>query len=698
MPARSRKAHYSERHHENPATLPQQRPAATASHSDPLPRRRAAATATFRTVERVHLADTSDSIAGAVAEPKPVPSTALNWRWLALVFLSFAAGCFLTYLFRTINALISGPLISELGLDAANLGLLTSVYFLTLAAAQIPIGALLDRYGPRRVQSALLLIAAAGAALFATSQGFALLVVARAMIGFGVAASMTAGVKAVVLWFPRDRVALLNGCMIMLGALGAVTATTPAERLLEWIGWRGLFELLAMATALAAAIIYVAVPEPANANRLSSANLRTIYADRRFWKIAPLSATSVGSAWALQGLWAAPWFTDVERLSRDALIGHLFIMAIAVSVGALVIGTVADRLRRHGVGPQTLLAVVAATSIAAQLALIVRLPLPSVLPWSVVAVVGAGTVLSYAILAERFPKELAGRANGALNVFHFGWAFVVQYATGLILAQWSRGGGHYPVIAYQVAFGLNAAIQSAALVWFSLERPGALSSTSRLRLLDSWFACEHVPAHDRAVWSRWVGAARAQAKHWRAVALGAISLSVVLSLALAISASRTEIAPYIANVDRLSQAGGANSSGRAPSDPQIAYFLARFVKNIRSLSTDPVIVRSNWMDALNYVTAHGARLLSDYARDNKPFINLGLRSITVEVTNVIRASSRSFEIHWTEKTYQSGMNIKSERYTGIAETIFEPTETADPLKNPLGLFVDTFRWRHDDTN
>ena len=601
-------------------------------------------------------------------------------------------------MFRTINALISGPLISELGLDAANLGLLTSVYFLTLAAAQIPIGALLDRYGPRRVQSALLLIAAAGAALFATSQGFALLVVARAMIGFGVAASMTAGVKAVVLWFPRDRVALLNGCMIMLGALGAVTATTPAERLLEWIGWRGLFELLAMATALAAAIIYVAVPEPANANRLSSANLRTIYADRRFWKIAPLSATSVGSAWALQGLWAAPWFTDVERLSREALIGHLFIMAIAVSVGALVLGTVADRLRRHGVGPQTLLAVVAATSIAAQLALIVRLPLPSVLPWSVVAVVGAGTVLSYAILAERFPKELAGRANGALNVFHFGWAFVVQYATGLILAQWSRGGGHYPVIAYQVAFGLNAAIQSAALVWFSLERPGALSSTSRLRLLDSWFACEHVPAHDRAVWSRWVGAARAQAKHWRAVALGAISLSVVLSLALAISASRTEIAPYIANVDRLSQAGGANSSGRAPSDPQIAYFLARFVKNIRSLSTDPVIVRSNWMDALNYVTAHGARLLSDYARDNKPFINLGLRSITVEVTNVIRASSRSFEIHWTEKTYQSGMNIKSERYTGIAETIFEPTETADPLKNPLGLFVDTFRWRHDDTN
>lgn len=401
-------------------------------------------------------------------------------------------------MFRTINALIAGPLTSELGLDAANLGLLTSVYFLTFAAAQIPIGALLDRYGPRRVQSILLLIAAAGAALFAASQRFLPLVVGRAMIGLGVAASLTAGLKAVVLWFPKERVALLNGCMIMLGALGAVTATTPAERLLGWIAWRGLFELLAMATALAAAIIYFTVPEPIarQANCSSPASLRTIYADRRFWKIAPLSATCVGSAWALQGLWAAAWFTDVERLSREALIEHLFIMALAVSVGALVLGAVADRLCRHGVGPETLLAVVAAASIAAQLALVFRLPLPTVLPWSVVAAVGVGTVLSYAILAEYFPKELAGRANAALNVFHLGWAFVVQYATGLILAQWPHGGGHYPTIAYQVAFGLNAAIQTAALVWFLLQRPHDLSSVSRPRLPNLRFACELVPAYD----------------------------------------------------------------------------------------------------------------------------------------------------------------------------------------------------------
>ncbi len=130
-------------------------------------------------------------------------------------------GYYLAYLFRTINGLIAGHLNADAGLRIADLGLLTSVYFLVFASAQIPIGVLLDRYGPRRVQSALLLVAAAGAGLFAMSTDFPALLVGRAMIGLGVAASLTAGLKAIVLWFPKERVALMNGYMIMLGSLGA---------------------------------------------------------------------------------------------------------------------------------------------------------------------------------------------------------------------------------------------------------------------------------------------------------------------------------------------------------------------------------------------------------------------------------------------------------------------------------------------
>ncbi|QOZ32776.1 MFS transporter [Bradyrhizobium sp. CCBAU 53421] len=391
------------------------------------------------------------------------------WRLIARVFLPFAAGYYLSYLFRTINALIAGHLISDTGLGSADLGLLTSIYFLIFAAAQIPIGILLDRFGPRRVQSALLLVAAAGAGLFAMSTGLPSLLISRAMIGLGVAAALTAGLKSIVLWFPRERVALLNGYMVMLGSLGAVTATTPTEHLLALIGWRQLFEILAAATGATAVLIYIVVPERVIAPSIESipATLSSVFGDRRFWRIAPLSATCVGSAWSLQGLWAAPWLTDVEGLGREGLVGQLFIMTIVLCGGAWLFGTTVHCIRRRGVGAETILAIVAVLFIAAELALILRVPLPSILPWSVVAIVGTATVVSFAVIADYFPPELAGRANGALNVLHFGWAFLAQYGTGLILEQWSTEDGHRAILAYQVAFGFNVALQIVTFVWFA---------------------------------------------------------------------------------------------------------------------------------------------------------------------------------------------------------------------------------------
>jgi MFS family permease len=351
--------------------------------------------------------------------PRQVAKDPVEKRSLILrVFLPFVFGYYIAYLFRTINAVMAAPLATELGLGADDLGLLTSVYFLTFAAAQIPIGILLDRHGPRRVQSALLVIAAIGSALFAVSGHFWMLLVGRALIGLGVASAMTAGLKALVLWFPGDRVPLLNGLMVMLGALGAVTATLPADLLLDWIGWRELFGLFAGLTAASAVLIYLIVPEatPVPSGAVS-AGLRKVYADPRFWRVAPLSASCIGTAWALQGLWAAQWLKDVEGLDRAGVVFHLFAMAVALSLGAMLLGVAADRLRGRGVGPEVLLGLVAALFIVTQFALILRLPLPSYLQWAVVAAVGAATVLSFAILAEYFPKELAGQ-RGAEFVPH----------------------------------------------------------------------------------------------------------------------------------------------------------------------------------------------------------------------------------------------------------------------------------------
>src|SRR6266849_2100689 len=436
--------------------------------------------ATCRTIEGGKGAVPSrHSVSSWLRAPRQVAKDPVEKRSPILrVFLPFVFGYYIAYLFRTINAVMAAPLATEFGLGADDLGLLTSVYFVTFAAAQLPIGILLDRYGPRRVQSVLLVIAAVGSTLFALSDHFPMLLIGRALIGLGVASAMTAGLKALVLWFPGERVPLLNGLMVMLGALGAVTATLPADLLLDWIGWRELFGLFAVLTAASAVLIYLIVPEATpTATGAVSAGLKKVYADPRFWRLAPLSASCIGTAWALQGLWAAQWLKDVEGLDRTGVVFHLFAMAVALSLGAILLGVAADRLRRRGVGPEVLLGLVAALFIATQFALILRLPLPSYLQWAVVAAVGAATVLSFAILAEYFPKELAGRANGALNLFHIAAAFVVQYATGVVLQQWIPQAGHYPEIAYQAAFALNLVLQIVAWVWFALPwaflRPSA---------------------------------------------------------------------------------------------------------------------------------------------------------------------------------------------------------------------------------
>jgi MFS family permease len=425
-----------------------------------------------------------------------IEALAQNCRLIACVFLPFAAGFYLSYLFRNINAVIAGPLTAELGLDAGQFGLLTSIYFLTFAAAQLPVGILLDRYGPRRVQSSLFVVAACGAALFALSESFLPLVLSRALIGLGVAAALAAGLKAIVLWFPKERLPLANGWMIMLGALGAVTATTPVEAVLASIGWRELFLFLAAITAACALTIYLVVPDAPSAepavNKETVPGLRAVFTDRRFWRLAPLSATSIGTAWALQGLWAAAWFTDVERFDRVALVRHLLVMAVALCLGALLIGWAADRLRTRGISLRTLLGSLAALFIAAQLALIFRCFSSSYVLWAMIAAFGSGTVLSFAILAEYFPKELTGRANAALNVFHMGGAFALQCLTGFVIQAWAKDHGHYPEVAYQAAFAINLLLQIIALVWFSLPRLQSLTSAIRARRYSVTSASESV--------------------------------------------------------------------------------------------------------------------------------------------------------------------------------------------------------------
>jgi MFS family permease len=409
----------------------------------------------------------------------------MNKIWMtARIFLPFAAGYYLSYVFRTINAAIADRLTSDMSLNATDLGLLTSVYFLSFASVQLPVGAALDRYGPRRVQSTLLLLAAAGAALFAEATTLPGLLLGRALVGLGVAGALMAGLKAIVLWLPKERLALANGAFIALGTAGAVTATEPVELFLASSDWRHLFALLAALTAATALAIAVLAPNaPAViATHRGTGGLQTAYRDLRFWRLAPLSASIIGTAWALQGLWAAPWLADVAALQHDAVVHQLFVMAVALCVGALLIGVAADRLRLFGVTPGALLVVFAICFVAAELVLVLRVPIAASVPWAVIAATGAATVLSFAILADYFAPEIAGRANAALGLFHVSGAFVVQSVFGLIIEMWPRdAGGHYPASAYAAAFGATIVLQVASLIWFLVPRGARLEAPAASR-------------------------------------------------------------------------------------------------------------------------------------------------------------------------------------------------------------------------
>jgi MFS family permease len=405
-------------------------------------------------------------------------------RLTTCVLLPFAAGYYLSYLFRTINALIAGDLATDLGLNAFDLGLLTSVYFLSIAVVQLPLGTLLDRYGPRTIQSLLLLLASIGALVFALAEHFLALLLGRALIGLGVAVALMAGFKAIVLWFPPQRLALANGWLVMLGALGSLTATGPAELIVQGIGWRGLFTVLAALSALAALVVLLAVPqhpsEYSQCGTARSVSLCTIYRDSRFWRIAPLSSVGIATSWSLQGLWAGPWLRDVDGLDRASVVHHLGAMAIAVCVSALLLGMLANWLRRAGIKAEVLLAATLGASMVAQCGLVAQWPLPSLVAWVVIAAAGAATVLSFAILGEYFPKEISARANAALNLLHVGGAFVLQSAAGCIIALWpplTEGG--YPAEAHRAAMAIMLLLQLAAFAWFAVPRRCITSANFR---------------------------------------------------------------------------------------------------------------------------------------------------------------------------------------------------------------------------
>lgn len=391
-------------------------------------------------------------------------------RLVATVFLPFAAGYFLSYFFRNVNAVIAKDLAREFALSAADLGLLTSAYFVTFALFQLPLGVLLDRLGPRRVVAALLCVTALGAATFGLADGLPALAAGRALIGLGVSACLMGSIKAFTLWFPLSRLATINGWFIFLGGMGGLAATAPVEAALGAVGWRTMFYGLAAASLAAAALIAVLVPEKPlpGAGASWGEQFRAvgrILAMPLFWRIAAPFIVTHGAYQAVQGLWLGPWLADVGGLGREGVARLLFVTAGTYAVGSVVFGSFADRLAARGISRLTTYKVGLAVSFAAFVCMAADVALPRAAVLGVYGFTVIAGALAFALVTPQLPPEMSGRAITAVNFAHFGVSFACQWAIGAVLRAYPVVDGRYAPDGYATALLAIAGLQLATLLW-----------------------------------------------------------------------------------------------------------------------------------------------------------------------------------------------------------------------------------------
>jgi MFS family permease len=412
------------------------------------------------------------------ASMQPIVSTTrIPLALLARILLPFGLGYFLSFLYRTVNAAIGPDLVETLNLSTADLGLLTSTYFATFALFQIPLGVLLDRYGPRIVEAALLLVAAGGALVFASADSLLALIIGRGLIGLGVSACLMAAMKANVQSWPAERLPLANGTILAMGGLGAIVATAPVQALLSHVDWRGLFVGLAVATLIVAFGIFGVAPKaPARSGgeswRSAVVGAAGVYVSPLFLRIAPLAVLNQASFLAYHGLWASDWLREVQGLGRDDANSVLAIATIGIVLGTFGSGLIADRLARKGISTLRVAVSLSALYMVVQLALIFKLTVPASLLWGAFAFFGMSSALYYAVLGQSFPIQLGGRVNTALNMLVFVAAFLLQWAIGSVLGLW----GGDVAEAHQLILTSVLALQVGALTWLLFARRLAVQS------------------------------------------------------------------------------------------------------------------------------------------------------------------------------------------------------------------------------
>jgi predicted MFS family arabinose efflux permease len=348
------------------------------------------------------------------------------------IFLLLLLAYFLSYFFRSANAVISKDLQTDLGLSSAQLGLMTSLFYLSFALVNLPLGGLLDRYGPRFVHPALMLLGAGGSLIYAGAQNFWTLALGRLLLGIGFAAALMGALKAFSLWFPRQRYATVSGLFVGLGGSGAIAAATPLVLLKNALGWREVFLWGALLIVLVALIIAIGVRNaPAGVpwpKAQEGGAIWAVWRDLRIWRIGLLNLILGGGFLAWQTLWGGAYLFG--RGFSDGEVGRvLLVFSLAATSGFLSSGSLADRL---GLG-RTLFAA-GAVFLGALSSLVLWPHSPLVLVYAAYATMGFSggfTILALAQGRLIFPSALTGRVITGINFMGFIGVFLLQWGLGL---------------------------------------------------------------------------------------------------------------------------------------------------------------------------------------------------------------------------------------------------------------------------
>lgn len=378
------------------------------------------------------------------------------------IFGCLAAGYFMSYGLRSVNAVLAPELSADLGLSHAQLGSLSSAYFLAFALMQLPLGVWLDRFGPRRVNAVLMAMAGLGCACFALSQTVSQLWFARALIGLGVSAGLMASLTAFRQWFDPSLQTRLAAWMLMAGTAGVLTATVPVHRALPLLGWRGVFWVCALLLVLIALLMWTVMPRGRERGATSgSASTSTststsvgaasapgseplsfmasmagygaVFRNGYFWRMSMTAGIVQGGFVAMQSLWVGPWLNRVLGFTGEAGADRLFLFNLGLLLAFLGLGVVAPRVPAERAALARIVAW--GTLGVVVLEVIIALNTEPGRWWLWIAFATAATV--YTLVQPRvglaFPPELAGRALTGFNLVIFSWMFLSQWGFGVAI-------------------------------------------------------------------------------------------------------------------------------------------------------------------------------------------------------------------------------------------------------------------------